>query len=178
MVLFPKGFNTLYYGTSAILSVVVSWFMVSISIRKPIKMASRISPLEAVRFSVEQTTVYKRKKTIKLTPFSMGIANFKRDCKKTIAIVDSLSLGGICLLIITSVLLTKSPEQYARQFYPDGDYAIHLDSQKSEIAIMTEGNPLNTTLKEELLSIDGVLDVIEKREAFIGKVAVADGYST
>lgn len=178
LVLFPKGFNTLYYGTSAILSVVVSWFMVSISIRKPIKMASRISPLEAVRFSVEQTTVYKRKKTIRLTPFSMGIANFKRDCKKTIAIVASLSLGGICLLIITSVLLTKSPEQYARQFYPDGDYAIHLDSQKSEIAIMTEGNPLNTTLKEELLSIDGVLDVIEKREAFIGKVAVADGYST
>ena len=58
----PKGFNTLYYGTSAILSVVVSWFMVSISIRKPIKMASRISPLEAVRFSVEQTTVYKRRK--------------------------------------------------------------------------------------------------------------------
>ena len=81
-------------------------------------------------------------------------------------------------MIITSVLLTKSPNSTHDSFYPDGGLCDSLDSQKSEIAIMTEGNPLNTTLKEELLSIDGVLDVIEKREAFIGKVAVADGYST
>ena len=177
-VLFPKGFNVLYYGVSAILAVVVCWFMMSISIRKPIKIASRISPLEAVRFSPEQNEIRMRRKNIKLTPISMGIANFKRDRKKTVAIVASLSLGGICLLLIASVLLTRSPEQYARQFFPDGDYAIHLDSEKSEIELMTEGNPLNAALKEEILSIDGVLDVVEKREAFIGKVAATDGYSS
>lgn len=176
-VLFPKGFNVLYYGVSAILAVAVCWFMMSISIRKPIKIASRISPLEAVRFSTEQTAIRKRKKNIKLNPVSMGIANFKRDRKKTVAIVASLSLGGICLLIVASVLLTRSPEQYARQYFPDGDYAFHLDSEKSEIELMTEGNPLSATLKEEILSIDGVLDVVEKREAFGGKVAIAGGYS-
>ena len=176
-ILFPKGFNALYYGVSAILAVVVCWFMLSISIRKPIKTASRISPLEAVRFSTEQTVIRKRKKNIKLTPVSMGIANFKRDRKKTVAIVASLSLGGICLLIVDYVLLTRSPEQYVRQFFSDGDYAICLDSKKSEIELMTEGNPLNATLKNEILSIDGVLEVIEKREAFSAKVGIANGYS-
>jgi putative ABC transport system permease protein len=104
----------------------------------------------------------------------MGIANFMRDRKKTIAIVASLSLGGICLLIIASALLTRSPKQYARQFFPDGDYEIYLDSEKSEIELMTGGNPFDDRLKEEILSIDGVTDIIEKREAFIGKAAVSE----
>lgn len=176
--LFSEGFNALYYGVSAVSAAVVCWFMVSVSIRKPIKIASGVSPVEAVRFSTGQAAIRKRKKNIKLTPLSMGIANFKRDRKKTAAIVASLSLGGICLLIIASALLTRSPEQYARQFFPDGDYAIHLDSEKSEIELMTDGNPLNAALKEEILSIDGVMDVVEKRQAVTGKVAAAGGYSS
>ncbi len=39
-------------------------------------------------------------------------------------------------------------------------------------------DPLNATLKEEILSIDGVMDVAEKREAFIEKVAITGGYSS
>ncbi|MCI8364103.1 MAG: FtsX-like permease family protein [Eubacterium sp.] len=177
-ILFPKGFNAFYYGVVIVLAVLISWFMVSISIRKPIKIASNISPLEAVRFSAEQKTIHSRKKNIKLNPVSMGIANFKRDRKKTISIVASLSLGGIFLLIIASALLTRSPEQYARQFYPDGDYKIYMDSDQSEIELMAAGNPLNEELKLEILSIDGVTDVIEKREAIHGKVTAANSNST
>ena len=173
-LLFPKGFHALYYAIAAILAAAVCWFMVSVSIRKPMKIASGISPVEAVRFSQEPDAIHRRRKNIRLGPVSMGIANFMRDRKKTIAIVASLSLGGICLLIIASALLTRSPKQYARQFFPDGDYEIYLDSEKSEIELMTEGNPLGARLKEEILSIDGVTDVVEKREAFIGKAAVPE----
>lgn len=178
LILFPKGFNAFYYGIVIILAVLICWFMVSISIRKPIKIAANISPLEAVRFSAEQKTIHSRKKNIKLNPVSMGIANFKRDRKKTISIVASLSLGGIFLLIIASALLTRSPEQYARQFYPDGDYKIYMDSDQPEIELMAAGNPLNEELKSEILSIDGVTDVIEKRETIHGKVTAANSNST
>lgn len=41
---------------------------------------------------------------------------------------------------------------------------------------MIKGNLLNAQLKEETLAIDGVTDVIKKREAFIGKAAVSDDY--
>lgn len=46
----------------------------------------------------------------------MGIANFRRDRKKTVAIVASLSLGGIILLVVSSIVLLRSPEALARQF--------------------------------------------------------------
>ena len=173
-LLFPKGFHALYNTLAAVLAAAVCWIMVSIAIRKPMKIASGISPVEAVRFLPEPDAVHRRRKHSRLNPVSMGIANFMRDCKKTTAIVASLSLGGICLLIIASALLTRSPRQYARQFFPDGDYEIYLDSEKSEIELMTGGNPLGARLKEEILSIDGVTDIIEKREAFIGKAAVSE----
>ena len=95
----------------------------------------------------------------------MGIANFKRDRKKTVAIVASLSLGGIILLVVSSIVLLRSPEALARQFFPDGDYKIYLDSEMTEEKVMAAGNPLNEELKQEILSIDGVTDIIPSRQS-------------
>ena len=95
----------------------------------------------------------------------MGIANFRRDCKKTISIVASLSLGGVILLVTASILLVRSPERIARQFFPDGDYKIYINSEKTEYEVMSEGNPLNEALRQEVLAVDGVTDVIENRQA-------------
>ena len=164
-ILFPKGFHALYYMITVILTILICWCMVSVSVRRPVKIAASVSPLEAVRFFPEQKKIYNRKKSIKLNPVSMGVANFKRDCKKTISIVSSLSLGGILLLVVASLLLIRSPEQSARQFFSDGDYKIYLDSEQSEIEVMTAGNPLNEELRQELLSIDGITDVITTRQS-------------
>ena len=123
-LLFPKGFNAVSYVATIILTLISSWIMVSVSIRKPIKIAAGISPIEAVRFTPAQKDIRSRKKNIKLNPVSMGIANFKRDRKKTVAIVASLSLGGIILLVVSSIVLLRSPEALARRFFPDGDYKI------------------------------------------------------
>jgi len=139
--------------------------MVSISIRKPVKIAAGISPIEAVRFTPVQKDIRSRKKNIKLNPVSMGIANFKRDRKKTISIIASLSLGGIILLVVSSMVLLRSPEALARQIYPYGDYKIYLHSELAVEEAMAAGNPLNEKLKQEILAIDGVTDVITKRQS-------------
>ena len=164
-LLFSKGFNAVSYVTTVILTLISSWIMVSVSIRKPVKIAAGISPIEAVRFTSVQKNIRSRKKNIKLNPVSMGIANFKRDRKKTVAIVASLSLGGIILLVVSSIVLLRSPEALARQYFPDGDYKIYLDSKLTEQEVMAAGNPLNEELKREILSIDGVTDVIAKRQS-------------
>ncbi len=80
--MFPKGFNAVSYVATIILTLISSWIMVSVSIRKPIKIAAGISPIEAVRFTPAQKDIRSRKKNIKLNPVSMGIANFKRDQKR------------------------------------------------------------------------------------------------
>ena len=164
-LLFSKGFNAVSYVATVILTLISSWIMVSVSIRKPVKIAAGISPIEVVRFTPAQKDIRSRKKNIKLNPVSMGIANFKRDRKKTVAIVASLSLGGIILLVVSSIVLLRSPEALARQFFPDGDYKIYLDSEMTEEKVMAAGNPLNEELKQEILSIDGVTDIIPSRQS-------------
>ena len=162
-LLFPKGFNAVSYVATVILTLISSWIMVSISIRKPVKIAAGISPIEAVRFTSAQKNIRSRKKNIKLNPVSMGIANFKRDRKKTISIVASLSIGGILLMVVSSIVLVRSPEQIARLYFPDSDYKIYLQDLSEEMLV--KGNPLNEELKQEVLSIDGVTDIIVARQS-------------
>ena len=162
-LLFSKGFNAVSYVATVILTLISSWIMVSVSIRKPVKIAAGISPIEAVRFTLAQKDIRSRKKNIKLNPVSMGIANFKRDRKKTISIVASLSIGGILLMVVSSIVLVRSPEQIARLYFPDSDYKIYLQDLSEEMLV--KGNPLNEELKQEVLSVDGVTDIIVARQS-------------
>ena len=162
-LLFPKGFNAVSYVETVILTLISSWIMVSVSIRKPVKIAAGISPIEAIRFTPAQKDIRSRKKNIKLNPVSMGIANFKRDRKKTISIVASLSIGGILLMVVSSIVLVRSPEQIARLYFPDSDYKIYLQDLSEEMLV--KGNPLNEELKQEVLSVDGVTDIIVARQS-------------
>lgn len=45
-LLFSKGFNAVSYVVMVSLTLISSWIMVSISIRKPVKIAAGISPLK------------------------------------------------------------------------------------------------------------------------------------
>ena len=197
LLLFPKGFHGGYYGAAVFLTVMVCWFMVSVSVHRPIKIASGISPLEAMRFSAGQERELDRSKVHlfrwglsrsldarrgidgrdrhrRLTPVSMGFANFGRDRKKSVSIAVSLSLGGILLLVVSSMVLTRSPEQAARLFFPDGDIKIYLSSEQPEEEIMAAGNPLDENLRQEILSVDGVTDVLATRRSLHGKFRTSE----
>ncbi len=174
LLLFPKGFHGGYYGAAVFLTVMVCWFMVSVSVHRPIKIASGISPLEAMRFSTGQEKTRSRKKHRKLSPISMGFANFGRDRKKSVSIAVSLSLGGILLLVVSSMVLIRSPEQAARLFFPDGDYKIYLSSEQPEEEIMAAGNPLNENLRQEILSVDGVEDMLATRRSLHAKFGTSE----
>lgn len=165
LIIFFDGFNALYYAGIVLLTILICWIMVSLSIRKPIKIAAGISPIEAVRFSPEQAKTSRSQKShVKLNPLSLGLMNAKRDKKKTLSIILSLSLGGILLLIISSIALTQSPERIARQYFPDGDYKIYNNADSLNNSLLA-GNPLNEEVRQEILSIDGVTDIIITRQS-------------
>ncbi|MCI8978576.1 MAG: ABC transporter permease [Lachnospiraceae bacterium] len=169
LLLFPKGFHGTYYGMAVILTAVACWLMVAVSVSKPVKIAANIPPMEAVRYSAGQEKIHSRKKHRKLSPVSMGVANFQRDRKKSVSIAVSLSLGGILFLVVSSIALSRSPEQVARLFFPDGDYKLYLSSEQPEEEIMAAGNPLNEELRQEILSVDGVRSVLVTRQSLHGK---------
>lgn len=109
LLLFPKGFSFSGYLIVMGCTVLICWIMICLSIRKPVKLAANISPVEAVRFTSLQKNREKRKK---ISPCSLGMLNFGRDWKKTVSIVFSLSLGGILLLAVSSLLILQSPEKW------------------------------------------------------------------
>lgn len=165
LLLFPRGFSLLGYLLVIGCTVLICWTMICLSIRKPVKLAANISPVEAVRFTSPQKKIKNRTKRKKISPCSLGMLNFRRDWKKTVSIMFSLSLGGILLLAVSSLLILQSPEKLARQYFKNGDYKIYMDSDKEHINLLKQGNPLNEELKQEILDIDGVEEILVTRKS-------------
>lgn len=165
LLLFPRGFSLLGYLFVIGCTVLICWTMICLSIRKPVKLAANISPVEAVRFTSPQKKIKNRTKRKKISPCSLGMLNFRRDWKKTVSIVFSLSLGGILLLAVSSLLILQSPEKMARQHFKNGDYKIYIDSDQEHIDLLKQGNPLNEELKQEVLGIDGVEGILVTRKS-------------
>ena len=64
-----RGFNLLFYAAAIVLTALLGWFMVSIAIRRPVKIAASISPIEAVRFTGNQSgKAHTHKKNMRLNP--------------------------------------------------------------------------------------------------------------
>ena len=66
-------------------------------------------------------------------------------------------------MVVSSIVLVRSPEQIARLYFPDSDYKIYLQDLSEEMLV--KGNPLNEELKQEVLSVDGVTDIIVARQS-------------
>mgnify|MGYP000086239805 FL=1 len=165
LLLFPKGFSLPGYLLVIGCTVLICWTMICLSIRKPVKLAADISPVEAVRFTSHQKKIKNRTKRKRISSRSLGMLNFRRDWKKTVSIVFSLSLGGILLLAVSSLLILQSPEKLARQYFKNGDYKIYMDSDQEHIDLLKQGNPLNKKLKQEILDIDGVEEILVTRKS-------------
>ena len=79
LLLFPKGFSLSGYLLVIGCTVLICWTMICLSIRKPVKLAANISPVEAVRFTSLQKKIKNRAKRKKISPCSLGMLNFRRD---------------------------------------------------------------------------------------------------
>ena len=94
--------------------------MVSISVRKPVKIAANTSPMEALRLTDCQKTAGKSRKPRRFTPLAMAARNLGRDRKRVISVLVSLTFGGLLLVVSASVFGSYSPEQDANANFPMG----------------------------------------------------------
>ena len=79
-------------------AVLFSGLTVCISTRKPVKKASRVSPIEAIRYVEQNTVSIKRKKTkVGAVIPRMAKANLQRNKRRTVFIVISLTLSIVLL---------------------------------------------------------------------------------
>ena len=163
---FSSGFSPINIPFVMIGVSIICTLMVKLSVRKPLKIAATTSPIEAVRYIAYRNAPMKsRKHNKKLSPYSLALLNLGRDKKKTASTLLSLIFGGLLLFISASAAVSNTPEQFVREkfFVNGGSFRIYLSEEsvgKNEI-----NNPLNESLREELLNTKGIQKIIPLRDS-------------
>lgn len=157
--------NTLVIAGVVIVADIIT---VLISIQKPAKIASTISPIEAAKFSGYQEMNGKsetKKLHRKITPFHLATMSATRNRKKTFLTLVSLGVGGILFMIAATFIVSMNLEDYSRQLgFRYGEFEMYISSNASETAEhgyidIQLNNPFNITLQEKIEAIDGVTGI-------------------
>ena len=162
----------LFSLTIMLICIFVSFLTVVLALRKPMKIVSRISPIEATRYlDGSKTQKQGRRKGRKdVTVFSMAMANVTGNPKRTIATILTMGLSCVLFVIISNYVGNIDTEHEARIAINHGQFELQLDySQNYDEAypennldtILTD-NPLNDSMIEEIKSIPGVTNVMTR----------------
>lgn len=85
-------------------STVFALLTVLLSCARPGRIAGRVSPVEAVRYTERQSSGKTHRKGSKVTPVQMAAANLGRDKKKTALVMVSLSLTVVLLNLLVTFI--------------------------------------------------------------------------
>ena len=146
--------NPLIFIGGGLFTLITVW----ISCIKPCRFVSKISPVEAVRYTDSTVNSRKKaKKTRRVTPLSMAWDNIKRTPKKTASVIVSLSLSMILLngtfTLINGFDMDKYIENQAvSDFYITDASVMNLNSTAKIF------NGVSRELQDEIKALDGITD--------------------
>ncbi len=162
----------LFSLTIMFICIFVSFLTVVLALRKPMKIVSRISPIEATRYlDGSKTQKQGRRKGRKdVTVFSMAMANVTGNPKRTIATILTMGLSCVLFVIISNYVGNIDTEHEARIAINHGQFELQLDYSQNydetypenNLDTILTDNPLNDSLIEEIKSIPGVTDVMTR----------------
>ncbi|MCR1953702.1 FtsX-like permease family protein [Clostridioides mangenotii] len=149
-----------------LLTVIVTFITVYISLIKPMITAGKISPVEAMRYGGDEKTKAKiRKGTKEITIGILTKANLSRNKKRTIITVFTLGATGILFMVVMTVLSCANPKQMAREEILF-DHSIQIESSNNDKMRpelswdnIQKNNPLNEEFEKQILDIDGVKEI-------------------
>lgn len=168
----PGGWNWSNVIIISIIIFIADYITVMFSIRKPAKIASTVSPIEASKssgYSDDESSDTKRLRR-KITTFSLARMSAKRNRKRSLMTALSLGIGGVLFITGTTMLNSMTEVSYAQQgAMRFGEVEIYLSSNAAEInghgyTGIQMDNPINDELIEHISETEGVknITVIEK----------------
>lgn len=155
-----------------LLTAVISFITVYVSLRKPMWVAAGISPVEAMRYqedSVKGKGTRKGYSAVNVRRLTMS--NLERNKKRTLTTIFTMGLSCVMFVVIANVAGNMDAEFDARKQVEKGDFYITLDCDVNDTAYPE--NNLNHVQQQKLMSdewldqirsIDGVTKV-ETRKA-------------
>lgn len=164
-ILVPDGWNMIMAGIVVLVIAVLMLLCVKLAIVKPAKIASSVTPIEALRYLAESN-----ERITKSTPdlhqplftIRLALLNFSRNKKKTVLTILSLGMCGVLLMASSAYFNSIDPLNMARKNFPYGEIRIELGDYgpqahtSEQFYSLQEQNILSGELIQKLQSIDGV----------------------
>lgn len=148
------SFNPLIFIGSALFSLIT----VLISCRKPAKVASKISPIEALRYTDVSTNKKNSKKSTNGAKLhKMALANIFRNRKKAFVVITSLSISIVLFNSVYTMVNGFSMETYLSSELCS-DFSIADVSYYNPYMGYKGADTLTEDLVNELFFLDGVTD--------------------
>lgn len=173
-----------YHGWIYVLAAGIAFITVYVSLLRTMKIASRVSIIEAMRYVGEAgTNVSKRKSCKNISIAKLAKINILRNKKKSAVTIVSLSMTGIFIMVVASVLSCTGPEIMTNEDF-NGQYMIeptieNNNKEHPELAWneLQKNNPLSEDLKAEIEKLDGVnrVDVFSTVE-ISGEMFLGEGF--
>lgn len=158
-----KGEVQLYYWWIYLLAIAVTLCTVHLSLMKPMRMAAKVSEIEAMRYQGGS----KRQKSSRKGYQFLNIGrltkrNLAENKKKSTITIVSMAVTGIFVMMVATVLSCANPMESAKSSIV-GQYEIspivesgNKEHPEYEWAEVQKNNPLNEGLKQQIEELDGV----------------------
>ena len=158
-----KGEVQLYYWWIYLLAIAVTLCTVYLSLMKPMRMAAKVSEIEAMRYQGGS----KRQKSSRKGYQFLNIGrltkrNLAENKKKSTITIVSMAVTGIFVMMVATVLSCANPMESAKSSIV-GQYEIspivesgNKEHPEYEWAEVQKNNPLNEGLKQQIEDLDGV----------------------
>lgn len=167
----PSGFSIVNTLIIAVCVFVVTYLITMISVHKPAKIAAAVSPMEALRYTPQDTMkkTANKKMCRSLTPFGLGMMNFSKNRKKAVITMLSLGLGGILFMTAATYISSFNRENYSRQGnFANAEFEIGysvsaIEADDHGMSGLQAEKPLDETMVQEIMDIDGVKGVEESK---------------
>ena len=176
--LIQKGKVQLIVPWIYLLAIGVAMITVFLSLLRPMKIAAKVSEVEAMRYKGEQTTKKRRKGYADITVPRLAMIHLAGNKKKSMMTICSMAITGLFFMIVATVLSCANPNEAADNSLM-GEYQIspvtdnnNKEHPKLEWSQVQKNNPLTEELKEQILQIDGI-DAIE---CYLGNDVESDAF--
>ncbi len=166
-LMIPNGFNILNTLLIIALVFIIIYIITIISVKKPAKIASAVSPMEALRYMPQSSMKKASNKKLcrRLTPFNLGMMNFSKNQKKAVITMCSLALGGILFMTAATYMSSFDKKQFARQGdFADAEFVISISNGAIElnehgISGIQADNPMNQEMMNRIADLNGVKEI-------------------
>lgn len=168
-LLLQNGEISLYHFSLYFLTIGITLLTVWVSLMKPMRIASRVSEIEAIRFQSQnrnKAKKQKRKRYSDLTIFRIVKIYMTGNKRNTLLTIGAMSMTGIFVMVVASVLSCANPIESANNSIL-GQYEIsniietgNKEHPEREWKNVIQKNPLNEELIQKIKSMEGITNVV------------------